>query len=94
MENSRGIQQSDSQAGFIHERVAPALAKPRLSAAPKVGPARSVPGSGLEAQQEPGSYGRKTGSVRRQGIRQFGDGGGREMTTCVGEIVEIVPPKK
>ena len=70
------------------------LERGRMSAALKVGPARRVPGSGLEAQQEPGRYGRKTGSVRRQGIRQFGDGGGREMTTGVGEIVEVVPPEK
>ena len=64
-----------------------------MGMAPEVEPARR-PGSALQAQQEQGSHDRQTRSERGQGGRNFRDGGGREMTTCVGEIVEVVPPKK
>ena len=64
-----------------------------MGVAPKVEPALR-PGSALQAQQEQGNHGRKTRSERGHGSRQFGERGGREMTTSVGEIVEVVPPKK
>ena len=49
---------------------------------------------GLEAQQEPGTHGRQAGDERCRGGGYFGEGRGREVTTCVGKIVQVVPPEE
>jgi hypothetical protein len=50
--------------------------------------------SGLEAQQEPGARSRQAGDERRGGGGYLGKGGGREVATCMGEIVQVVPPEE
>jgi hypothetical protein len=50
--------------------------------------------SALKAQHEPGTDGRQAGDKRRRGRGHFVKSGSREVATCVGEIVQVVPPEQ
>ena len=48
----------------------------------------------LETRQKPGRGGRQAGDHGCRNFGYFADSAGREVATCVGEIIEIVPPEK